>query len=135
MCGAAMLRPQRLTTRSTSWFEMVQQGQLCGARCRRFSTVARMCAGELSLLSSSKLYAMCRRPGCVYSVTVAVESSDEISPSATTSGYSSSTRRMSSRKGSISGCVLLRSEEHTSELQSRRDLVCRLLLEKKKIKT
>src|SRR5690349_23462245 len=27
---------------------------------------------------------------------------------------------------------LLRSEEHTSELQSRRDLVCRLLLEKKK---
>src|SRR5690349_22897029 len=28
-----------------------------------------------------------------------------------------------------------RSEEHTSELQSRRDLVCRLLLEKKKQKT
>src|SRR5438105_8564341 len=30
------------------------------------------------------------------------------------------------------GDVLLRSEEHTSELQSRVDLVCRLLLEKKK---
>src|SRR3989440_2281219 len=28
--------------------------------------------------------------------------------------------------------VLTRSEEHTSELQSRSDLVCRLLLEKKK---
>src|SRR5690606_40193285 len=28
----------------------------------------------------------------------------------------------------------LRSEEHTSELQSRENLVCRLLLEKKKIK-
>src|SRR5438874_3996099 len=28
-----------------------------------------------------------------------------------------------------------RSEEHTSELQSRRDLVCRLLLEKKKTTT
>src|SRR2546421_9329671 len=28
--------------------------------------------------------------------------------------------------------VRLRSEEHTSELQSRSDLVCRLLLEKKK---
>src|SRR5438874_7451585 len=27
--------------------------------------------------------------------------------------------------------VKMRSEEHTSELQSRRDLVCRLLLEKK----
>src|SRR5206468_10031239 len=29
----------------------------------------------------------------------------------------------------------LRSEEHTSELQSRSDLVCRLLLEKKNIKS
>src|SRR5204863_8209923 len=29
--------------------------------------------------------------------------------------------------------ALDRSEEHTSELQSRRDLVCRLLLEKKKV--
>src|SRR5204863_307418 len=29
-------------------------------------------------------------------------------------------------------CSSGRSEEHTSELQSRRDLVCRLLLEKKK---
>src|SRR5204862_8123369 len=31
-------------------------------------------------------------------------------------------------------CGKIRSEEHTSELQSRRDLVCRLLLEKKKKK-
>src|SRR5947209_10139898 len=31
------------------------------------------------------------------------------------------------------GAGLLRSEEHTSELQSRQYLVCRLLLEKKKI--
>src|SRR5438067_13672653 len=31
--------------------------------------------------------------------------------------------------------ILLRSEEHTSELQSRFDLVCRLLLEKKKKNT
>src|SRR2546428_9984476 len=34
------------------------------------------------------------------------------------------------RAGSRTVCV--RSEEHTSELQSRSDLVCRLLLEKKK---
>src|SRR5215475_5802979 len=34
------------------------------------------------------------------------------------------------------GCqVEVRSEEHTSELQSRENLVCRLLLEKKKKKT
>src|SRR5699024_12445328 len=32
----------------------------------------------------------------------------------------------------LSFCLHLRSEEHTSELQSRFDLVCRLLLEKKK---
>src|SRR3712207_7378224 len=32
----------------------------------------------------------------------------------------------------VAGLVSLRSEEHTSELQSRQYLVCRLLLEKKK---
>src|SRR3712207_7436336 len=32
-------------------------------------------------------------------------------------------------------CVVCRSEEHTSELQSRQYLVCRLLLEKKKNKS
>src|SRR2546421_9087563 len=35
-------------------------------------------------------------------------------------------------KGDSAGHVRKRSEEHTSELQSRSDLVCRLLLEKKK---
>src|SRR5690349_23346000 len=34
--------------------------------------------------------------------------------------------------GKHRGLVVVRSEEHTSELQSRRDLVCRLLLAKKK---
>src|SRR3712207_7704883 len=32
-------------------------------------------------------------------------------------------------------CLGIRSEEHTSELQSRQYLVCRLLLEKKKMQT
>src|SRR5690554_7545992 len=36
-------------------------------------------------------------------------------------------------KAKIVAVRLLRSEEHTSELQSRPHLVCRLLLEKKKI--
>src|SRR5438874_4618431 len=40
-----------------------------------------------------------------------------------------SDRDVNSRYGSSTP---RRSEEHTSELQSRRDLVCRLLLEKKK---
>src|SRR5260221_5506029 len=34
----------------------------------------------------------------------------------------------------IALCIYIRSEEHTSELQSHSDLVCRLLLEKKKKK-
>src|SRR5690349_22911157 len=37
--------------------------------------------------------------------------------------------------GCLHGYKEARSEEHTSELQSRRDLVCRLLLEKKKKKS
>src|SRR5690349_22198000 len=44
-------------------------------------------------------------------------------------------RKLRARPMSSSGTARMaptRSEEHTSELQSRRDLVCRLLLEKKK---
>src|SRR5690625_5593656 len=44
----------------------------------------------------------------------------------------SSHRRLTIRLGILS--TWLRSEEHTSELQSRGHLVCRLLLEKKKKK-
>src|SRR2546421_3907253 len=36
------------------------------------------------------------------------------------------------RDDRVAALVIGRSEEHTSELQSRSDLVCRLLLEKKK---
>src|SRR5437764_3924875 len=36
------------------------------------------------------------------------------------------------KKGELSGSLVQRSEEHTSELQSPMYLVCRLLLEKKK---
>src|SRR2546428_10193174 len=39
------------------------------------------------------------------------------------------------RRGICSVRRVWRSEEHTSELQSRSDLVCRLLLEKKKAST
>src|SRR2546428_9400545 len=42
------------------------------------------------------------------------------------------TTRRSSRRPTRQRPRCVRSEEHTSELQSRSDLVCRLLLEKKK---
>src|SRR3712207_8288840 len=38
----------------------------------------------------------------------------------------------SSARSGRRSCIVTRSEEHTSELQSRQYLVCRLLLEKKK---
>src|SRR5690606_39846478 len=38
----------------------------------------------------------------------------------------------SSNVSMYDGVTMMRSEEHTSELQSRENLVCRLLLEKKK---
>src|SRR5436309_11789602 len=41
-------------------------------------------------------------------------------------------RRSVTTSGPPSAAVSARSEEHTSELQSRENLVCRLLLEKKK---
>src|SRR5438874_4018482 len=46
--------------------------------------------------------------------------------------YGDGCRWLEDGKLRIQGTGLVRSEEHTSELQSRRDLVCRLLLEKKK---
>src|SRR3712207_9455695 len=51
--------------------------------------------------------------------------------SATRSGSISSTSRSRSSRTTSTG-TRARSEEHTSELQSRQYLVCRLLLEKKK---
>src|SRR2546422_1542727 len=41
-------------------------------------------------------------------------------------------RRLAALIAQLALCVVKRSEEHTSELQSRLHLVCRLLLEKKK---
>src|SRR5690349_22382423 len=64
-----------------------------------------------------------------------------LGPWATASGRELATRRLAAAVSQLrSGHALTgvhmkrRSEEHTSELQSRRDLVCRLLLEKKKKK-
>src|SRR2546428_9214897 len=51
---------------------------------------------------------------------------------------SSGSSRKARRRACTAWCRMIngvRSEEHTSELQSRSDLVCRLLLEKKKIRS
>src|SRR3712207_8603806 len=62
-------------------------------------------------------------------------SGGRISRTRTTNARSSSSRRPSSTAApaaSRASCASRRSEEHTSELQSRQYLVCRLLLEKTK---
>src|SRR5688572_32288770 len=46
--------------------------------------------------------------------------------------YASSRARLASARSMSAASVVRRSEEHTSELQSQSNLVCRLLLEKKK---
>src|SRR2546422_1947907 len=47
---------------------------------------------------------------------------------------STPTRKTTRGNHPMASCPAMRSEEHTSELQSRLHLVCRLLLEKKKKK-
>src|SRR5207249_9232212 len=47
-------------------------------------------------------------------------------------GWPKTRSQLSANTGPSSSTTTARSEEHTSELQSRFDLVCRLLLEKKK---
>src|SRR2546428_8269961 len=61
--------------------------------------------------------------------TLSLHDALPISAAAAPSGSSRGVRAGSPRRR---GRASRRSEEHTSELQSRSDLVCRLLLEKKK---
>src|SRR2546428_4772047 len=56
-------------------------------------------------------------------------------PLAHLAGRGIETTQIPAREVAVPHDVVARSEEHTSELQSRSDLVCRLLLEKKKIYT
>src|SRR2546428_9366908 len=55
------------------------------------------------------------------------------SPRETSATHGSARRPSSRTRTAVALARSSRSEEHTSELQSRSDLVCRLLLEKKKI--
>src|SRR5690625_6211002 len=64
------------------------------------------------------------------------EARERCSRTTSTSIHSASTRRgTNASSGTLRATEMLRSEEHTSELQSRGHLVCRLLLEKKNKQT
>src|SRR5699024_11802487 len=75
--------------------------------------------------------------------TISASSPDAASSLVTSTWFSNTARRCALKSNpkrgtlpwiaaTVSVSVVCRSEEHTSELQSRFDLVCRLLLEKKK---
>src|SRR5438067_10479796 len=76
----------------------------------------------------SFFFLMIRRPprSTLFPYTTLFRSHDQVGTGA------SSVRVVQSTSRAISRSKNRRSEEHTSELQSRFDLVCRLLLEKKK---
>src|SRR5438034_5418177 len=90
-------------------------------------------------------FLMIRRPprSTLFPYTTLFRSNTTVSPARRTRGAASLPTRMrgpcrstSTATATSAAAVLvdLRSEEHTSELQSHSDLVCRLLLEKKKKK-
>src|SRR2546426_5512148 len=79
---------------------------------------------------------MIRRPprSTLFPYTTLFRSSTRGDMDGTPSGYNGNLLSGCVRIGSPNGRDAVRSEEHTSELQSPCNLVCRLLLEKKKKK-
>src|SRR2546430_12634075 len=57
-----------------------------------------------------------------------------VSPGVRSNGHSMFAPQLATTRRQLGGEHRVRSEEHTSELQSQSNLVCRLLLEKNKIK-
>src|SRR5260221_9829216 len=97
-------------TSDTSWPTVARFGREFGAqRCR------------LDLL---RFLGDCRKPASPARSPLRLQSRDN------SSGHESNSRAFPAEPKPV--FVSLRSEEHTSELQSHSDLVCRLLLEKKK---
>src|SRR2546429_3142713 len=84
---------------------------------------------SLTNLAADEFYSVLEGSGIVPAVRVRPASPAKARPTPAPSAPSEQPHTLS-----LFGTVLSRSEEHTSELQSRLHLVCRLLLEKKKKK-
>src|SRR2546421_6985344 len=93
-----------------------------------------MIAGVANALAASANTTMApdRMPGITCGRTMRRSTVRPEAPSDTAAFSTCGSSRCSEAQTEI---TTKRSEEHTSELQSRSDLVCRLLLEKKKNKT
>src|SRR2546430_13049472 len=102
---------------------------LCGTHAPR------MFAGTMYLLAFCFFFLMIRRPprSTLFPYTTLFRSLWNSSMTTAETSWKSNAAGWSSRFKRISATTT-RSEEHTSELQSQSNLVCRLLLEKKKQK-
>src|SRR5947209_12428239 len=87
--------------------------------------------GWMTIGSSSRASIGDLRPKSASTVRASITNESAGAPRAATAGTRNSVPRMICDESLMN---LGRSEEHTSELQSRQYLVCRLLLEKKKNK-
>src|SRR5699024_12820718 len=96
--------------------------QACSVYDYRVTTVT----STLPLHDALPIYALLKDTRCTFTVSGA-----HVTIGVLSSRYSFSKPVDTSWAWTVTGS---RSEEHTSELQSRFDLVCRLLLEKKKTK-
>src|SRR5438067_7653710 len=86
----------------------------------------------MSVAKSWTLGGLSRRFACSQSSIATEYASSPVAQPATQTRTSSSFFLPAKSCGMCASRAANRSEEHTSELQSRFDLVCRLLLEKKK---
>src|SRR5699024_12727670 len=99
-------------------------------------SLLRWVALALFFLCSSCIFSSLRRPtrSPLFPYTTLFRSAVAVHPIAAplTGRHSFFAGSLCIKRWSRANGVAIRSEEHTSELQSRFDLVCRLLLEKKK---
>src|SRR5690606_40102849 len=96
------------------------------AMCRILASSSQQDASGLAPLNAGAMLAIKRSPSFVRASQPSTHHGPGVAASAI--------RRSSYRRSGVKLAIIPhpRSEEHTSELQSRENLVCRLLLEKKK---
>src|SRR5690606_41706623 len=107
----------------------------------RFGSLCAIRYNESVLLISLVCFFLIASPTNIYTLSLhdalPIFAIDQNPPSSPRAGQVRSapivTQRMPAVAARHSSAEVFRSEEHTSELQSRENLVCRLLLEKKKI--
>src|SRR6266536_4063042 len=143
--GGSCTRPKRASIGPARRIEARMRAHNCGSSSRGVagrastvtaffpvhSTVAPRCVRRASIVSTSRIRGTLssRQGPSASSVAARMGRAAFLLPAGRIVPWSG--RPPETQNVDAMGCGKLRSEEHTSELQSRVDLVCRLLLEKK----